>query len=242
MTYGVDPSSGIDLSKQQAPPVPPAPPVAQAYGQPAAAAYGQQPPTPSAPPIGDVEIRPSSAQYRSFLAKTPIAFIAIVALLYFREGVGGMIIGLVAGGLALGGVFLYISRARVRMDALTVTRRGFVGSRTFARSDLGQVVLTPYQATTTDPRVVLTLVALDRQGKRVLRLSSAIWSPVDLEGLAHAMGPAPVVHTEVLNPKTLDERHPGSVSWAERHPYVLGVVIAVALIVVITVALIALSS
>lgn len=248
MTYGVDPSSGIDLSKQQ-----PAP-GAQAYGQPATAApygrsngavYGEQPPTPPAGPTlpaGDVEVRPSSDQYRSFLAKTPVAFIAIVVILYFREGVIGMLIGLVAGVLTLGGVLLYIGRARVRMDALTVTRRGFVGSRSFARADLGQVILTPYQATSTDPRVALTLIALDRQGKRVLRLGSAIWRPADLEGLAHTMGPAPVVYTDVLNPKALTERHPGSVSWAERHPWVVGVIGAVAIIVVIVVVVIAMQS
>ena len=235
MTYGVDPSSGIDLSKQQPRTD------AQAYGQPDPA-YGQQPAAQSAGPTGDIEVRPSSDQYRSFLAKTPIAFIVLIVLLYFREGVVGVLIGLVVGVLALGGVLLYINRARVRMDHLTVTRRGFLGSKTFARADLGQVVLTPYQATSSDPRVALTLIALDRQGKRVLRLGSAIWRPSDLEGLAHTMGPAPVVYTDVLTPKTLTERHPGAVSWAERHPFVLAAIIAAVIIAVIVVAIVAFSS
>ncbi|MEP7762669.1 hypothetical protein [Sanguibacter sp. 25GB23B1] len=238
MTYGVDPSSGIDLSKQQPQPG------TQAYGAPGPQAYGQQPPPPPGPTnlAGDVEVRPSKDQYRSFLAKTPIAFIVVIVIVYLREGLVGMLIGLVVGVLALGGVLLYIARARVRMDALSVTRRGFVGTTSFARADLGQVILAPYQASTADSRVSLTLIALDRQGKRVLRLGSAIWRPVDLERLAHTMGPAPVVYSDVLNPKALTERHPGSVSWAERHPWIVGIVATVVIIVVIVVVIVAMES
>lgn len=256
MTYGMDPSPETDLSKHQPrsdaqvygqpdaygqAAVPGYGEQPAAYGAPPAAAYAHQTSVPSAGPVGDIEIRPSKEQYQSFLAKTPVAFVAIVVILWFREGVLGVVVGLVAGVIALGAVMLYISRARLRMDHLSVTRRGLVGSKTFARADLGQVVLAPYQATSTDPRVALTLIALDRQGKRVLRLGSALWRPADLEGLAHTMGPAPVVYSDVLNPKTLTERHPGAVSWAERHPFLLGGIIAVALIAVIVVAVIAFS-
>lgn len=264
MTYGVDPSSGIDLNKP-APGVPAAPaaqPAPHAYGQPAGHPYGQPAALPygqpadqhsgaqqphgapvygqaPAAPVGDIEVRPSSDQYRGFLGKTPVAIIVIVVLLYFREGVVGMLIGLVAGLLALGGVLLYIRLARVRMDHLTVTRRGFLGSRTFQRADVGTVILAPYQATSTDPRVVLTLIALDRQGRRLLRLGSAIWRPVDLEGLAHTIGPAPVIHTEALTPKTLTQAHPGAVSALERHPFVVGGIVAVVIVALVAVVVIA---
>ncbi|PFG35043.1 hypothetical protein [Sanguibacter antarcticus] len=262
MTYGVDPSSGTDLTKQpptSGQPGPeaygqpggpeaygqPAPqvygqPGPQAYGQPAPQAYGAQPPQQT----GDIEVRPSSAQYRGFLTKTPIVFIVLVVFLYLRAGIAGLIITVVVGALSLGGVFFYLSCARVRMDALTVSIRGLVRTTTFARADLGAVVLTPYQVSASDGRVQLTLFALDRQGRRVLRLGSALWNPADLEGLAYAMGPVPVVYQEVLTPKLLTQRHPGSVSWVERHPFgfagiiVLAVIAAVVLAAVVTVVLV----
>ena len=185
------------------------------------------------PSTGDVEIRPSRHQLRAFLTGMPVLLVVVVMVSYYRYGLASVPYTIVFSLVPLGLLWLYMARSSVSMDALTLTRRGMVLTRSFARADAREVVLAPYQANPGDTRVVLTLFVRDQAGRRILRLTSAIWHPADLEMLAHSIGPRPAVYQEVLTPAMHEKLHPGSTSLGDRQPgrvrAVIGVTTLVAL-------------
>ena len=185
------------------------------------------------PSLGDVEIRPSRHQLRAFLTGMPVLLVVVVVVSYYRYGLESVPYTIVFSLVPLGLLGLYMARSSVRMDALTLTRRGMLLTRSFARADAREVVLAPYQANPGDARVVLTLFVRDPAGRRILRLTSAIWHPADLEMLAYSIGPRPSVYQEVLTPAMHEKLHPGSTSLGDRQPgrvrAVIGVTTLVAL-------------
>ena len=183
------------------------------------------------PSASDVEIRPSRHQLRAFLTGMPVLLVVLVVVSYYRYGLESVPYTIVLAAVPLGLLWLYMARSRVRMDALTLTRRGTVLTRSFARADAREVVLAPYQANPGDARVVLTLFVRDQAGRRILRLTSAVWHPADLEMLAHSIGPRPSVYQEVLTPAMHEKLHPGSTTLGDRQPGRVRAVIAVATLV-----------
>lgn len=193
-------------------------------------------------PSGDVEIRPATQQLRAFLTGLPVLVVVVAAVSYYRDGLEGLLYGIGFSLVPLGLLWLYMARSRLRMDRLTLTRRGMLLSRSFARADAHEVVLAPYQSNPGDPRVVLTLFVRDQAGRRILRLSSAVWHPADLEMLAHTIGPRPAVYTELLTPIAHEKLHPGSTTVGERHPRRVRTVITLATLVTLGVLFYALST
>lgn len=185
------------------------------------------------PTSGDVEIRPSRHQLRAFLTGLPLLLVVVVVVSYYRYGLESVPWTIVLSVVPLGLLWLYMARSSVRMDALTLTRRGMVLTRSFARADARDVVLAPYQANPGDSRIVLTLFVRDQAGRRILRLTSAIWHPADLEMLAHSIGPRPAVYQEVLTPAMHEKLHPGSTKIGERQPGRTRAVIVVTTFVVL---------
>ncbi|MEP7762668.1 hypothetical protein [Sanguibacter sp. 25GB23B1] len=191
---------------------------------------------------GEVEIRPAVQQMRAFLAGMPLVLIVGAVVLYLRYGIEALLPGAVLSAALLGILRLYLARSRIRMDHLTFSRRGMVTTRSFARADARDVVLAPYQASARDTRVVLTLFVRDQAGRRILRLTSAVWSPADLEMLAHAIGPRPTVCTELLTPAMHEKLHPGSTSVGDRHPGRVRAAITLAMLVTLGAVLYSLST
>lgn len=178
-----------------------------------------------------MEIRPATQQMRVFLTGMPLLLVVGGIVLYLRYGLEALVSGLALAFALLGILWLYLARSRVRMDHLTLSRRGMLTTRSFARAEARDVVLAPYQASPGDTRVVLTLFVRDQAGRRILRLTSAVWSPADLEMLAHAIGPRPAVYTELLTPAMHERLHPGSTSLGDRHPRRVRAAITVATLV-----------
>lgn len=182
------------------------------------------------PPSGEVVIRPATQQLRAFLTGLPLAIVGLAVIAYLKYGLEEMFYALAYSCIPLGLLWLYMARSRLQMDHLRFVRRGMVLTRSFARSDAHEVVLAPYQANPGDQRVVLTLFVRNQAGRRILRLTSAVWHPADLEMLAHTIGPRPFVYTELLTPVRHEELHPGSTRVGERHPRRVRAWIAVATI------------
>jgi hypothetical protein len=169
-------------------------------------------------------------QMRTFLTGMPLVLVVGGAVLYVRYGLEGLVSGWAMALALLAILWFYLARSRVRMDHLTISRRGMLTTRSFARAEARDVVLAPYQASPGDTRVVLTLFVRDQAGRRILRLTSAVWSPADLEMLAHAIGPRPAVYTELLTPVMHEKLHPGSTTLGDRHPRRVRVTITVVML------------
>lgn len=190
-------------------------------------------------------IRPSTSQYQKMLKTTPIFLLIFVGFMVLRNGVWGLALAVVAGGLAIGAVFLYIRRAHIVVTPNEIVHVGMIRRRSWARSEIATVVGAPLPASAMDARVFLNLFLLDRAGKKILRLKNTHWADADLTQLTDVLG-LPVDNPgEVVTPKQFDARYPGVLPAIERRPWAFSFLIAgvlIVLVIVIAVAVVAAGS
>ncbi|MPV36834.1 hypothetical protein [Georgenia subflava] len=211
------------------------------YGQPAPQlgqqGYGQPtfPPLPWGPD-GTAVLRPDSQQYKKFLTATPIFLIIFAVFMVVRQGIPGLVLALVAAAVALGGTMLYIRRAKVVVTRTQVGQAAFGDLTWHSLADIGQVLLFPYRASSLDSRVHLTLLVRGRAGEKFLKIRSDMWNPQAILALAGGLGVTPTTADQPLSPKELEAAFPGSTSWGERHPVLLGLLVILAVVVVVAAA------
>ncbi|WP_170297187.1 hypothetical protein [Georgenia thermotolerans] len=97
--------------------------------------------------------------------------------------------------------------------------------------DIGRIVLAPVRGTGPDTRTFLTLLLLDKAGRRLLRLGSDLWQPADLTALAGSLGLRPEVLERPVTLKELGAAYPGAATWLQRHPQAGAALITAAVVV-----------
>jgi hypothetical protein len=137
---------------------------------------------------------------------------------------------------SVGGVLLYIARARVYVTPDSIGRRGFGPTKWMRRASVHRSLLVLKLTAGANAQSHLFLFAPD--ASLVMRLSGALWGEVQLRALTDALGLEQNVSAMPMSAAQLDEREPTALNWAERNPKALtGVVVAVFLVIAVIVAI-----
>ena len=184
--------------------------------------------------------RPSVRAYaRNTLVIAGVAIPVIGALfaLSSEKAVFALCIA-VAAAMSIGGVLLYIARARIYVTPERLGRRGFVFTKWLSRAAVHRSLLVlKLEAGTASP-THLFLFAPD--SALVMRLYGALWGEKQLRALAGALGVEQAVRAMPVTAAQLHALEPTALNWAETNPKALtglvwGIFAAVAAVVVIVV-------
>ena len=183
-------------------------------------------------PDGTAVIRPAPAQLRRTLVTTPGAVLALGAAMLIKLH-DTRAVAVATGVAVLAAVVLgvYVVRAKVIVDPLRVGRTRIFGTRWVHVGDIGRIVLAPVRGTGPDKRTFLTLLFLDKAGRRLLRLGSDLWEPADLAALAGSLGIRPDVLDRRVTLKELGATYPGAANLLQRHPQAGAALLTVAVVV-----------
>ncbi|ACQ81886.1 hypothetical protein Bcav_3644 [Beutenbergia cavernae DSM 12333] len=168
----------------------------------------------------------------------PVVLVLAAVLGLGRFDTVGGIITVATIVIALGFAVWVAWRARTVVTYSTVQRSAFgSGGRIHQLADVGEVVL--FQRAQSGQAVAPPfLVVRDRAGRRMLAMSSPLWSPADLLALAYALTPQPAVYAAPMRPLDVEARHPGAMRFHEKHPWwtawiVVGAVVVGATLLVV---------
>jgi hypothetical protein len=177
---------------------------------------------------GEREFRPSlETWWRTLLTPAGVTSAVLWLLLVVvqtADGGPGATVLLLLTTLSVGASVVGGQQAvhRVVVTGATVRHRVLpVRTRTIHRSDVARALLLPgYRAVGSVPTGLLVL--LDRERRPLVRLDGVRWGRGQLREIALATGaPLDVVDAE-LRPADLRWRRMYELSWAERHPVVIG--------------------
>ena len=189
--------------------------------------------------IYPLTVRPRSAFRPKLLFIVPALAVGAVQLyLHTRfQGVGLVIAASIMLLLAcsFGLRWLYVRTARMFVDDFNVGQSGlFVSSRTVPRSEVARIFI----CAMTQPRgpVSRRVLALDRNGDALVRVTGEDFSMDDVTAVAHDLGvPIEGSWDQAFTPSQLRSRFPAAAGWFEAHtqPIGIGLGIALCLIVII---------
>ena len=142
----------------------------------------------------------------------------------------GMMVVLVA--LVAVGYLLFFARARIELAGERLLKvSAFGGKRSYPLSAVGGVafrVLHQPLSRAGDPTLG---VVYGRDGRGLFTFSARLWDPVDVRRLAGLLGGTDAESPPVVSRKEFERQFPGAFNVWERHPYVLGVVLTIVLLV-----------
>ena len=142
----------------------------------------------------------------------------------------GMIVVLVA--LVAVGYLLFFARARIELAGERLLKvSAFGGKHSYPLSAVGGVafrVLHQPLSRAGDPTLG---VVYGRDGRALFTFSARLWDPVDVRRLAGLLGGTDAESPPVVSRKEFERQFPGAFNVWERHPYVLGVVLTIVLLV-----------
>ena len=143
-------------------------------------------------------------------------------------------IGLIAATLALVvvGYLVFFARARIEVEDERLLRvSAFGGKRTFPLSAVGGVafrVLHQPLSRSGDPTLG---VVYGRNGRGLFIFSPRLWDPADVRRLASLLGSTDAESPPTISRREFEREFPGAFNVWERHPYALGVLLAIILLV-----------
>lgn len=177
-------------------------------------------------------VRPNRATYASNRVRGVAAkLIALSVVIQLgRTGWVGGIIGVAAMVVLFGGAHRYMRSVRVEVSETGVLHAGLLRTRRWTWSEVGTLVLV--EGLTNDPltgRVYEWLIALDRRGKRMFQVTSAVWADADRARLAEAFDPIDRFPGET-SAAELHARHPAALNFAQREPLLTGLIASVVII------------
>jgi hypothetical protein len=147
-----------------------------------------------------------------------------------------IIVGIAAIG-SVGGVLIYIARARVFVTPDSLGKRGFGATRWISRSAVQRSLLVLKLSAGTSSPTHLFLFAPDSE--RVLRLYGALWGEKQLRQLADILGVEQNVRAYPISAADVRALEPTALNWAENNPRALtGIVVAVFAVIAVVVAVI----
>jgi hypothetical protein len=162
--------------------------------------------------------RPSVRAYvRNTLAIAGIGMPVIAALIILNgnKAVFAVAIAVAAAG-SIGGVLLYIARARIYVTPDSIGRRGFGRTQWLSRAAVQRSLLVLRLEAGTAPPTHLFLFAPD--SGLVMRLYGAMWGQKQLRALADALGVEQSVRAMPVTAVQLHALEPTALNWAETHP------------------------
>lgn len=183
-------------------------------------------------------LRPSRAAYlRTLRANAVIGGILLVVVIV-RALLNPvyLIVLVVTVAISIGAVIFYFRTTRIEFADGRYTLHRWGMARTFLAADV-QVVLTLDQYRVNYNLLAPQLIVIGNGARRLLRLGGTTWGTEALGPIANDMMARGVAHEHVAEPITpgqLNERFPYAVGWAERHPVLLGLAIALGVIVLVT--------
>ncbi len=191
----------------------------------------------------EVRIRPSLRTYGRTL-RAPVQLLSLVPLalvlaVLVGSGDGAFALALLGGAVLVGALPLvvWVLVARVWTTDRAVHRRGPLGrTRVVARADVASVLWLPGYHRSGHPRTGL-LVLLDGRRRPLLRLEGLWWGTEELAALAPAVGAPVAVVDSDLTPGRLAWRNPYDLPARHRHPVVLELAVALAVLAVCVAAL-----
>jgi len=144
----------------------------------------------------------------------------------------GMLVVLVAPVAV--GYLLFFARARIELAGERLLKvSAFGGKRSYPLSAVGGVafrVLHQPLSRAGDPTLG---VVYGRDGRGLFTFSARLWDPVDVRRLAGLLGGTGAESPPVVSRTEFERQFPGAFNAWERHPYVLGVMLTIVLLVVV---------
>ena len=130
------------------------------------------------------------------------------------------------------GYLLFFARARIEVAGERLLRvSAFGGRRSYPLSAIGGVafrILHQPLSRAGDPTLG---VVYGRDGRGLFIFSARLWDPADVRRLGGLLGGTEAESPPVVSRKELEREFPGALNVWERHPYVLGVLVTIVLLV-----------
>lgn len=187
--------------------------------------------------------RPSLSVYAtSTLAAVGLGVPVLVALFLTSDNrlLFAVLVGIATVG-SVGGVLLYIARARVYVTDDSIGRRGFIRTVWMRKAAVHRSLLVLKLAAGTASPIHLFLFAPD--SARVMRLYGSLWGEEQLRSLAEAVGAEHSVRAYPITAAELHRLEPTALSWAETNPKALsGVVLGAFAVIAVVVAVVLLTT
>ncbi|WP_075741407.1 MULTISPECIES: hypothetical protein [Actinoalloteichus] len=169
-------------------------------------------------------IRPSAARRSGILVLTVIMAALVIPTPSIYFGWAGFLWSTGIGGGALAWTLLSLYRPRIILTSRRIGLRGRIGGvRWVPRSMVALAVQGWLRMPTKAPHNVFLL---DADGRRVMRLLDSIFDRTDLEELVAALDVPVAAFPGGTSAKTLARSYPDIVSWPERRPFVVALLIA----------------
>ena len=183
-------------------------------------------------------MRPSIGQTGKVIGAAALVGGGYVAVRFARAwqdpSVRPLSIGLMAVTLALVvvGYLVFFARARIEVDGERLLRvSAFGGKRSFPLSAIGGVafrVLHQPLSRAGDPTLG---VVYGREGRGLFIFSARLWDPADVRRLASLVGGTDAEFPPTVSRREFEREFPGAFNVWERHPYALGVLLTIVLLV-----------
>lgn len=142
----------------------------------------------------------------------------------------GMMVVLVVAVVV--GYLLFFARARIEVGGERLLRvSAFGGTRSYPRTAVGGVafrVLHQPLSRTADPTIG---VVYGRDGRGLFTFSARLWDPADVRQLTDLLGGSDAEFPPTVSRREFEGQFPGAFNFWERHPYLLGVLLTVVLLV-----------
>lgn len=191
---------------------------------------------------GDLELRPDTRKGALVLAVIAVCGASVTAAILIGRApaVFTWIAGVAFAAVLAAGVG-YQTRSRISVTPDEIVVRGLVFRRRRSRSRVAEAV----RATIVAPRGSPghTLFVLDAHRSVLFRINASGYTREDIDRLVSALGVPCGGPGRAVSPNEFAKEYPGLVSWVERHPYLLGVVLTgILCVVVLTLVLISIAS
>jgi hypothetical protein len=135
-------------------------------------------------------------------------------------------------GTVLVGYLLFFARARIEVDGARILKvSAFGGRRSYpVEAVRGVAFRVVHQPLSRAPDPTLGVV-YGRDHRGLLTFSAKLWDPGDVERLAELLGGRDTESPPTVSRHEFEREFPGALSFWERHPYLLGVPLAVVLLI-----------
>lgn len=188
-------------------------------------------------PVQPFIMRPSVGQTGKVLGGAFVAGAAYIALRLIRLSQDSssrwfLVLLVVMLGLIAAGYLLFFSRARIEIDHERILKVGaFGGRRAYALQDVGGIAFRTVRQPMSRTGDLHLGVIYGRDGRGLFTFSVRLWDPGEVGRLAAMFGSRYDEAGPSVSRREFEREFPGAFNIWERHPYILGGVLAIVLTV-----------